>query len=535
MFQVRSHSRPFPITPLPNTTQHNRYGKILIETCASFKGAETEIDERVLCVKSHWKRTSMQLDFIKQIWETLDEEFQNIQTQILQVLVGKLSIATSKLGKLLKKRSDNQATEQRVTEVKRWKYLLIKQCLDEVIQDLASWQRMFDPSWFLILKVSNSLIDQELSRDGSAVSLFPGAHEFRDAVRGQPLHKVSIFLPEDGLNSSTVCEIPFASAKRVQRAGSGKWVVVDSVPCDLEADVDLQTRDVRELARKLSCVEPFAFGILQCRGVVRGVKLGNRRPSSFDFVFQIPKELSNEPKSLRSYLSSSANHSLTDRFKLAKQLAKSVSYVHTLGFVHKNVRPETILVFQDNKSALGSSFLVGFEKVRMADGRTQRSGDSAWEKNLYRHPHRQGLNPEETYAMQHDIYSLGVCLLEIGIWESFVSYEHDAAAPVPAAVLGIALGGAEFSKPALIKEYLVALAKRDLPQGMGERYEDIVVNCLTCLDQDNADFGDQSEFEDIDGVLVGVRYIEKVCWLYNCLGRNCAYKESRYCLSWARY
>ena len=48
---------------------------------------------------------------------------------------------------------------------------------------------------------------------------------------------------------------------------------------------------------------------------------------------------------------------------------------------------------------------------------------------------------------------------------------------------------------------------------MGERYEEIVVNCLTCLDKDNADFGDQRDFEDADGVVVGARYIEKVCKL----------------------
>lgn len=442
----------------------------------------------------------MQLNFIKRIWETLDEEHQNIQTQILQVLVGKLSVATSKLGKLIRKRSG-------VREIRRLKYIQVKQCLDEAIQDLASWQQMFDPSWFLILKMSNPLIDQELSRDGMAGSLFPNAHGFRDALREQPLRKTSIFLPQHGLVSSTAREIPYASAMCVQRAGSEKWVVVDSIPCDPEADIDLQTRNVRDLARKLSHVDPFAFGILQCRGVVRNVKPGNNRPFSFDFVFQIPQGLSSEPKSLRSCLSSCANHTLTDRFKLAKQVAKSVSYVHTLGFVHKNVRPETILAFQDDKSALGSFFLTGFEKVRMADGRTLRSGDSDREKNLYRHPHRQGLIPEENYTMQHDIYSLGVCLLEIGMWESFVSYANNSA------TLSIDLSGAEFEKPVLMKENLVALAKRDLPTRMGERYEEIVVNCLTCLDEDNEDFGNQSEFEDVDGVLVGVRYIEKVCWL----------------------
>ena len=28
---------------------------------------------------------------------------------------------------------------------------------------------------------------------------------------------------------------------------------------------------------------------------------------------------------------------------------------------------------------------------------------------------RQGVHPEEQLVMQHDIYSLGVCLLEIGL------------------------------------------------------------------------------------------------------------------------
>ncbi len=83
-------------------------------------------------------------------------------------------------------------------------------------------------------------------------------------------------------------------------------------------------------------------------------------------------------------------------------------------------------------------------------------------------------------------------------------------APLPAAVLGVPLDGPEFRQPNLMKEHLIALAKRDLPKRMGDRYKNTTVNCLTCLDQENTDFGDQSEFEDQDGVLVGVKYIEKV-------------------------
>ena len=175
--------------------------------------------------------------------------------------------------------------------------------------------------------------------------------------------------------------------------------------------------------------------------------------------------------------------------------------------MHKNVRPETVLGFKSDAGRV-SFFLLGFEKIRMADGRTQRSGDSTWEKNLYRHPQRQGLLPDKIYTMQHDIYSLGVCLLEIGLWESFLFYENDT--PTPSQALGLDLEGSDLAQPMRLKDHLVALAEQDLPDRTGPLYKDIVVNCLTCLDPTNADFGDQSEFQDADGVVVGARYIEKV-------------------------
>jgi hypothetical protein len=47
---------------------------------------------------------------------------------------------------------------------------------------------------------------------------------------------------------------------------------------------------------------------------------------------------------------------------------------------------------------------------------------------------------------------------------------------------------------------------------MVTKYAEIAETCLTCLDPENADFGDATEFEDEDGICVGVRYIEKVRW-----------------------
>jgi hypothetical protein len=84
-----------------------------------------------------------------------------------------LNIIISKLENLSTNRSDDQPRDHQVTKVK-WKYIRVKRCLDEAIEILASWQKIFDPSWFLIMKISSFFIDKELSRDGSAVSLFSG-------------------------------------------------------------------------------------------------------------------------------------------------------------------------------------------------------------------------------------------------------------------------------------------------------------------------------------------------------------------------
>lgn len=115
--------------------------------------------------------------------------------------------------------------------------------------------------------------------------------------------------------------------------------------------------------------------------------------------------------------------------------------------------------------------------------------------------------------MQHDIYSLGVCLLEIGLWEHLVIYKNkDTALP--------GNGACPLASPAsflqdsgdsyLSKDQLLALARGKLQRRIGTRYSDAVVTCLTYLDLENEDFGDEADFQDADGIEVGVRYIEKV-------------------------
>ena len=62
-----------------------------------------------------------------------------------------------------------------------------------------------------------------------------------------------------------------------------------------------------------------------------------------------------------------------------------------------------------------------------------------------------------------------------------------------------------------VKRRLVDLAQERLPSLVGERYTRLTLNCLNCLDESNGNaFGPEEELRDRDGIIVGVRYIEKV-------------------------
>lgn len=89
----------------------------------------------------------------------------------------------------------------------------------------------------------------------------------------------------------------------------------------------------------------------------------------------------------------------------------------------KTSRTESVLRFDASDGLPSSStFLVGFEHFRKEHGPTLKTGDEGFESNLYLDPERQGFSPPQKLVMQHDIYSLGIVLLEIGLWQSLIEY-----------------------------------------------------------------------------------------------------------------
>ncbi|KAH0428005.1 het-s domain protein [Colletotrichum camelliae] len=342
-------------------------------------------------------------------------------------------------------------------------------------------------------------------------------------VKGEGSREVHVTLPEDGLDWTNTWAIKYSSTVLIRRKASEKLYAVDTITCNSGYDLPRLRTDTESLAKKLKREDIKLFGLLSCKGVVRRKSPETKRLVSMSLAFQLPgTDLSKPPISLRSLLLQERRLSLTRVVEIAKQLARAVSFIHTLDFVHKNIRPETIVVFPDHGSdtsyKLFSAYLLGFDSFRNVNFHTLKIGDDAWERNLYRHPTRQGIQAQEAYIMQHDVYSLGVCLLELGLWDSFVEYNSDAGEASGEKMLGtglgLSLGDFEFQPGNIeqtqkIKNQLLNLAKARLPALMGDKYASVVITCLACLDEDSEDFGGD-DMQDEDGILIGVRFIEKV-------------------------
>jgi hypothetical protein len=369
-----------------------------VRRCQAYRHAEEEAQELLLTIEHNWIKTEAQINILRRISKSLDARYCNVQARVLSELEGKLKTATLTMDQLIagEKDKDIDLVEmakalQKMALMKKVKYAFKKERLEKIIEELESWQRRFDPSWMLIIRMTDEKIDQQLDQEEKKprqTSFIMAAKGVRDAARESTSTLVtdsSIFISADILGSEET-PIPFSSALLCRLSDSKEQVLVDTMFCNPIADMTRTTKDVRKLARILSKVDPMTFGLLACRGVVKASTEDPaptwQETNAFKFLFYIPPYLQS-PKSLRTLLiESDVEYKLNSRFDLAKQLTNSVLFVHSSQFVHKNIRPETIIVFENDATKIGSSFLVGFEKFRPAEGMTYRTSDGIWQHDL---------------------------------------------------------------------------------------------------------------------------------------------------------
>ena len=528
-----------------------------------------------------WNQTQQQTTFLHRVNPLLDDEHRRLLDTALRLLVEKYSEAERTLKNVL---SDDQGKRTGFhgfgRRVRRGKYAFLKDTLDGIIKDLENSHKRFDPTWFLIMVMANPTIDQQLKElntkpkavttSGPLSSTEPQsstgtvqtapfstvpisrespltlAQGVRSAIHSNVPPKKIMFEYQD---MRTVA-LPYCTAVMAMRPsstrGADQPLIIDTLRRFPGSNMTDLESDVRSLAKRLANSDPYTFGLLRCKGAMP-IPRRVSPAQGYDLVLRVPDGMS-RPTSLRQMLlnpEAQALPSLTRRLRIAQQLTSSVSYVHNFSFVHKGICPESILILSaDAQNSVGQqppcfTFLVGFGNFRAADGSTALIGDTAWEKNIYRHPERQGEYLQDAYRMQHDVYSLGVCLLEIGLWESFVEYisENELQKPKDSksyqefrawvdSQMEIEKNETDPESERMtsqvahsqrmsfrLREYLLHLAETRLPHTMGEMYKDVVVSCLSPGGDDWSDQEDDLQrdaVEDEGGIAVGVHFNEEI-------------------------
>lgn len=160
----------------------------------------------------------------------------------------------------------------------------------------------------------------------------------RHAIKPQPREhndeaetKVSIGLPGSGIQGTTVTAIPFSAARAILRKGATKLLIAETVN-PLSGNISQVKVNVENFARELKRIHLNTFGLLRCHGILKHREANQRLLLAVEMLFETPKE-STRPTSLRQLLLQQAPVSASAVIKMAKQLVRSVSYIH------KNIRP----------------------------------------------------------------------------------------------------------------------------------------------------------------------------------------------------
>lgn len=223
------------------------------------------------------------------------------------------------------------------------------------------------------------------------------------------------------------------------------------------------------------------------------------------FVFELPVANADPVSLLAHLIDSDTPYTLESRVALALHLARAVLVIHSLGLVHKNIRSDTIVVLATDHSqpgVLGIPCILGWGLARDEEEESGMSGlpmpyfEEGFDASIYRHPKHDVERRTEKMQMRDDVYSLGVCLLEIALWRPFASTRHDFSGPMSSQLRDLQ-GMLKDSRRAggELSRRLVDIAKKWVPVTMGSVFADVVVTCLECWEEDTED-NDENKYDD---------------------------------------
>ncbi len=256
--------------------------------------------------------------------------------------------------------------------------------------------------------------------------------------------------------------------------------------------------------------KPAEFRTLPCLGIFR-----QSLKSRYGLVYKLPPHIRKISRPLQQRdLSVRKPISLADlikkikspiplglRFRLAQRLISSVIVIHGSGWLHKTIHPGNIIFFpaeldvasqgqlEGRCKDVGRPYIVGYSYSRpddvvsddvafddmmfddmMSDHKGKRHSVSKRIDfaDMYRHPDKAE-EPARRFRHTYDIYSLGLVLLEIGLWRN----------------LGTFMPEKGLDPPIVSQKLILTQLVSDLWGQCGAIYGEVVKECLSMRSDDD--------------------------------------------------
>lgn len=247
---------------------------------------------------------------------------------------------------------------------------------------------------------------------------------------------------------------------------------------------DMRAR-IDSLADVLRAEKPESFRCLQLHDWKH--EKNSRR---FIYRFNLPGHYKKKSITLYNVIKNSERQSrptLEERLTMAYHIAKAVAQWHRVDWVHQSISSHNVIFLKPETG--GSSdrwdfhapLLHGFDFARPNAKPSIGRYVENIELDIYRHPDRQG-EARDGHTKRHDLYSLGVVLLEIGLWRSCrgmveqrAEHQHQQNVRKHTATK---FEAGKVAKEDMVK-WLAETVRGSLAHYVGSDYRDAVLTCLT--------------------------------------------------------
>lgn len=383
----------------------------------------------------------------------------------------------------------------------------LKEALSRMDRALEDLMRFFNLATLLSRTVFNAsaqdFIDKALQRrfselDVKRLSISPSSLEPLDiAYDKEAKYSQSLLYVTEGDFEGFLVDRRFVR-HQVDRGGGQKVL----------EETELVARLLAEDPQDLSGTTGPNIGILRCCGIA----LPDVDGELHDIIFRLPRA-HQKPQTLRRALVAGPLPTIASRVELALRLVTALNVIHRLDIIHKRIRPESIVLLKPEDTAilqnesLGNPYLAGFCYSRMSLTYSDMKPLAGYHvpENIYYHPQHIGSSRFQAYQKSDDVYSLGVCLLEIGLWKSMARWVEEKKEYVLDEYwkLGpLDYVGPDRRPPSNIwdkrRTDLIAKAKNELPFVLGPIYTDVVVTCLEFPEREREAMGPLKNAKRVD-------------------------------------